>query len=350
MSSKRKRSQYHRSSKQSAHTVPAQPAVDHHLFIQAHEADIIQGPEAGVSARSLEIRYSDDGSVQPGSALIQWGVEDVYDLKNLSNACFRSSSVPADLTAAIFGLLNCPYDPDVACFPRYDARLFLECLPDDLVDSSAPPLAPPSPTGWSDLPSDTEDTFFLTVEEADDYRREKRRRLLDHSHEQRLRARKLEDGAADDPWGGSDEEPDEVQMELMRKTARHIQSAANSAQLEMRILANFGAEKKFAFLKGRWKRAWMLCQRTAKVERDLEARKEREAALAGLGGLADYSDSDAGDDNGSQHSKNDVIEDADNELQDTELAESVKAARRARLKEWLAQRRGGKADTSAFEE
>ena len=68
-----------------------------------------------------------------------------------------------------------------------------------------------SPTGWSDLPSDAEDTFFFSPDEAEDYHREKRRRLIDQSREERLRALHAEsddvgDDHDDDPWGGSDEE------------------------------------------------------------------------------------------------------------------------------------------------
>ena len=69
---------------------------------------------------------------------------------------------------------------------------------------------PDSPTGWSDLPSDTEDTFFFTPDETEDFRREKRRRLLEQTREERLRARMEEDHVEDveeeDVWGGSDEE------------------------------------------------------------------------------------------------------------------------------------------------
>lgn len=68
-----------------------------------------------------------------------------------------------------------------------------------------------SPTGWTDLPSDAEDTFFLSPEETEDYRRDKRRRMIDRSREERLRALAAasETGAEGDPvdeWGGSDEE------------------------------------------------------------------------------------------------------------------------------------------------
>jgi hypothetical protein len=71
------------------------------------------------------------------------------------------------------------------------------------------PGSPGSPSGWSDLPSDTEDTFFFSPEEAEDYRREKRRRIIDQNRETRLKA--LRDADPDgepeeEVWGGSDEE------------------------------------------------------------------------------------------------------------------------------------------------
>jgi hypothetical protein len=70
-----------------------------------------------------------------------------------------------------------------------------------------------SPGGWSDLPSDTEDTFFLSPSEVEDYRRDKRRKLIDSYREERVRARRAEDGDEEEEeeeerevWGGSDEE------------------------------------------------------------------------------------------------------------------------------------------------
>ncbi len=62
-----------------------------------------------------------------------------------------------------------------------------------------------------DLPSDAEDTFFFSAEEVEDYRREKRRRVIDRDREARLRAIRAEEGDEEerDPredWGGSDEE------------------------------------------------------------------------------------------------------------------------------------------------
>ena len=67
------------------------------------------------------------------------------------------------------------------------------------------------------MPSDTEDTFFFSAEEAEDYRRDKRRRLIDGDREARLQALLAEAGEDDgerDPredWGGSDEEVRSIQ-------------------------------------------------------------------------------------------------------------------------------------------
>lgn len=66
--------------------------------------------------------------------------------------------------------------------------------------------------GWSDLPSDAEDTFFFSREEAEDFHRDKRRRIIEQGRQERLRALRDENDDEedmphdDDPWGGSDEE------------------------------------------------------------------------------------------------------------------------------------------------
>lgn len=91
---------------------------------------------------------------------------------------------------------------------RYDARLLLDTLP----KPGESTVQPDSPSGWSDLPSDTEDTFFFTPDETEDFRRAKRRRLIEQTREERLRARMEEDDVEEenleeeDIWGGSDEE------------------------------------------------------------------------------------------------------------------------------------------------
>ena len=104
---------------------------------------------------------------------------------------------------------------------RYDARLLLDALApitSTIVDRDYTPPnddvgpRPDSPGGWSDLPSDAEDTFFLTPDETADLHRTKRLRHLDALRTARLRALSP-DGTTHtslhpdvDPWGGSDEE------------------------------------------------------------------------------------------------------------------------------------------------
>jgi hypothetical protein len=89
---------------------------------------------------------------------------------------------------------------------RYDARLLLDAVPEHASPNTSQSRSL-SPTGWSDLPSDTEDTFFFTPNEIEDYQREKRRRLIDQNREDRLRALAETDGSEQSElWGGSDEE------------------------------------------------------------------------------------------------------------------------------------------------
>lgn len=91
---------------------------------------------------------------------------------------------------------------------RYDVRLLLDSLPD--YEAEASHGRPLSPSGWSDLPSDSEDTFFFSPDELEDYHREKRRRLIDRGREERLKAIAAAEGDVEeedlDPWGGNDEE------------------------------------------------------------------------------------------------------------------------------------------------
>lgn len=81
----------------------------------------------------------------------------------------------------------------------------------------------------------------------------------------------------------------------MQRTALHIQSSPNPAQLEMRILANHGGDHRFAFLRGRWSKYWNAV--TDHTRTELLKRDEP----AGLGGLAGYgSDDDSDAENGAQ--------------------------------------------------
>ncbi|EJF62065.1 hypothetical protein DICSQDRAFT_180388 [Dichomitus squalens LYAD-421 SS1] len=335
-----------------------QPPVSHQpdtvLFIQAYEADIIRGPQATAAAKSLEFRAAGEGD-QPGDVgdgLILWGsrVElPAYDVSSNESMTWsqRSDGAPSDRSEGR-GLW----------VDRYDARLLLESLPNISSQPEAISRAS-SPGGWSDLPSDAEDTFFFTAEETEDYRRDKRRRVMDRDREARLRAIRAEDGSDEerDPkesWGGSDEEPDDAQRELMRRTASHILSSPNPAQLEMRILANHGADPRFAFLRGRWSRAWQLAK--GKVRLEQEEEKKRRAAQAKtqnlIGGLAGYGDSDEGSEAAEEEYQEDVgavplesrgtAEVAGSSEVPSEADDAVKAARRARAREWAEKRRAAK--------
>ncbi|KAF5319291.1 hypothetical protein D9619_008695 [Psilocybe cf. subviscida] len=238
---------------------------------------------------------------------------------------------------------------------RYDARLLLNALPSDPpsipnsranpnVTTSTPSQRPPihrpaSPSGWSDIASDAEDTFFFTPDEVEDYHREKRRRLLEQSREERLRARMQEDGVngnaeEEDIWGGSDEEPDETQNGLMTRTATHLLSSPNPAQLEMRILANHGGDRRFAFLRGRWKNAWNLAKAKARLKKQEEEKPEKPVALSSA--LAGY---------GSGSDSEDEPEEPPEPLEDVPPAPakteevSAQELRRQRLKKWTEERR-----------
>lgn len=119
----------------------------------------------------------------------------------------------------------------------------------------------------------------------------------------------------------------------MRRTAGHILSSPNPAQLEMRILANHGGDKRFAFLKGRWKGAWEGEKRRVRME---TARNEQEGKekTAALGELAGYGDSD--DDEADEKQEGGTQE-------TTTGDEEVMEARRRRAKEWAEKRRALKA-------
>ncbi|KAH9916625.1 uncharacterized protein B0H18DRAFT_884683, partial [Fomitopsis serialis] len=232
---------------------------------------------------------------------------------------------------------------------RYDARLLLDALPS--ISYDIPSDVPSSPGGWSDLPSDAEDTFFFSSDEVEEYRRDKRRRLIDQGREDRLRALRSEAEAeadeqpAEEQWGGSDEEPDETERDLMRRTASHVLSSPNPAQLEMRILANHGADRRFAFLKGRWSRAWRLAKTHARMDKEQEQKAQPKSSL---GGLAGYGGSDSEADSDSDRSGDDVEKTMRKSQTDEKPPtmgsadvqdDEAKAARRVRAREWAEKRR-----------
>ncbi|KAI0031769.1 hypothetical protein K488DRAFT_78882 [Vararia minispora EC-137] len=294
-----------------------EPPMNVALHVVAHEADVVRGSQAIQSAVSLEV--SKDGIGGKGLMKLTWTGSDGKDV----------------------------------WVDRYDARLLLD---GPLTPPTAPPLPPepPSPNGWSDLPSDAEDTFFLAPEDIDDYERTKRRRAIEQLREERLRAMEGDDDGVlveeGEQWGGSDEEPDEEQKAVMRRTAIHLLSSPNIAQLEMRILANHGAHPRFAFLRGRWPRAWAAIRAQVRGEKE-GTRKGQSQEGTGLEGLMAYADSsESGNDDGDGDKKQRSIEaSAFSETARVEVRkgedanggdeEAVKEARRVRARKWAEKRR-----------
>ncbi|KAG6847911.1 hypothetical protein H0H93_004991 [Arthromyces matolae] len=206
-----------------------------------------------------------------------------------------------------------------------------------------------SPGGWSDLPSDNEDVFFLDPEEVDDFRRDKKRRHLEELREERLKGRLAEEGepidAAEEIWGGSDEEPDDTQRELMHRTANHILSSPNATQLEARILANHGTDPRFSFLRGRWSNAWKIIKgksRLAKQNEDQERKQQSTNILGGLTGYGSGSDEDDDSDKDEDNEERGVQKEIETDdlkvpqpSQPPQMTEEeIKETRRARAKEW----------------
>jgi hypothetical protein len=143
-------------------------------------------------------------------------------------------------------------------------------------------------------------------------------------------------------------QPDDEQQELMHRTAVHILSSPNPVQLEMRILANHGGDKRFAFLRGRWSRSWKALNQKIRVERagqQLKASGSSLQPVMGLGGVAEYGDSDddSGEDGDNEEVRREtegiqekvVVDDEDELAKDA----ATKQARRARAKEWAEKRR-----------
>ncbi|KIM61014.1 hypothetical protein SCLCIDRAFT_919647 [Scleroderma citrinum Foug A] len=113
----------------------------------------------------------------------------------------------------------------------------------------------------------------------EDCRRDKRRRLIDHGREERMRAVLERDGKTTQAtsliYGAT---------AMKRRTRRRgnpvLHSStrrfiAHSAQLEMRIMANHGADKRFAFLRGRWSPTWNAAKDAARQQyrKKLRSRK-----------------------------------------------------------------------------
>ncbi|GJE99686.1 hypothetical protein PsYK624_159570 [Phanerochaete sordida] len=331
--SKRKADAYRRQRRERSPAAPSAP--DPALFITAHEADVVRGPRAHAAALALEVRLV-DGQRVPGEGLIRWHGSDGAHSEFVEGEARDGKG-------------------EEVWVDRYDARLLLSSLPDTTQPTvHASSSRADSPSGWSDLPSDAEDTFFLSPSELSEYRNAKRRRTLDAGRAARLRALEaLEpEPPVEETWA-SDEEPDDPQRDLMRRTATHLLTSPNRAQLEARILANHGADARFAFLRGRWARAWRTELGRVRLVQQEERRKEEEAkgAKVGLGALGGYGDSDDGedeDDDGKGSSEGEAVEDVQavptmDATIEPSADDALKEARRARAREWAAQRKAAAA-------
>ncbi|KAF5320130.1 hypothetical protein D9611_010276 [Ephemerocybe angulata] len=338
------------------------------LHIQAHEADIVHGATAKIRAQSLEVDAH--GHPGPRTALVkldmsvgesssgpsQWnGVDDgMFTLSSASGFTVSKQNVPSEISGKEVWV------------DRFDARLLLDSLAGLALDEGSnaePSIEPASPASstWSDFPEDSRETFFLSQTEIEDYHRIKRRRMMDEAHERRLKEREEEDRKAELDLANvnSDLEPSQEAMLLMQRTANHLLSATNPAQLEMRIMANHGADQRFSFLRegGKWYQSWLEVKANAKAEKVLKEQQESEAK--GIGGLAGY-----GSDSDSDSSEEVVVEEGDAVPEPSEPApvepdapppplpqppeeapaldaipNELKEQRRAKAREWMLSRR-----------
>lgn len=97
----------------------------------------------------------------------------------------------------------------------------------------------------------------------------------------------------------------------------------------MRILANHGIDKRFAFLRGRWKNAW------SEIKRDLGKASAKEASMST--GLVTYDDDSEEDGAGL---KTEPLTPKSKNLTVTTIDDAqIKAERRARVKEWSLKRK-----------
>jgi hypothetical protein len=79
--------------------------------------------------------------------------------------------------------------------------------------ASSPSNDPLAKIGWDDLDSDSEDTFFMSIKEIEEFKADKTRREMEESRQKRMRALEEQEAAERDPndpasWGGRDEEVD----------------------------------------------------------------------------------------------------------------------------------------------
>ena len=180
---------------------------------------------------------------------------------------------------------------------RYDAIHLLSALPAKPQFNDAH-----DELGWSDLDSDYEDLFYMTNDEASQFLHRKAKHALEDSES--LRLAQLESRSPPTPCVPDTAPPElsEAQFQLMAKTAKILASSSNASLLEMKILANHGADARFGFLRkdgaeDGQREVWNELKRRHGMMQYDEARRLNDrgagGAAAGRVGLVAYDDSDS---------------------------------------------------------
>ncbi|WVW83775.1 hypothetical protein I302_105796 [Kwoniella bestiolae CBS 10118] len=158
-----------------------------------------------------------------------------------------------------------------------------------------------SSSSWDSLPSDLEETFYLSdPEEIAAYEQEKKKKWIEALRRERLKEREREDeesgvNANENRWD-EDEEPPAPILALMQHTSRAIFSSPNPSVLELRILTNHAKDERFEFLKGRYKSTWERIKGELRKGKQVEQREREKVKGIGLGyDSSDDTDSDEED-------------------------------------------------------
>ncbi|OCF60481.1 hypothetical protein L486_00114 [Kwoniella mangroviensis CBS 10435] len=197
-----------------------------------------------------------------------------------------------------------------------DRHDILHLLPSVVIPSTTLPT-PSSPlssfSSWNSLPSDIEETFYLSdPEEIEAYEQQKKRKWIEALRQERLKEREKEDeeNEVNDGqmrWNESEEPPAPV-LALMQHTAKAIFSSPNPSVLELRILTNHANDERFEFLKGRYKPTWTKIKDDLKKGKQKEQREKEKKKGIGLGGLGGYDSSDNSDDDNEQKEEVDDVQ------------------------------------------
>jgi hypothetical protein len=204
---------------------------------------------------------------------------------------------------------------------RYDALNLLTTLP---VRHPSPQFAP-SPC--SDIPSDSEELYYLTPLEIIDLERTRSRAVQESARLSRLAALRSP-SPIPDPLV-----PPQEQMALMQQLRKTLDRSKEPGLLEMRILANHGADDRFGFLRkgGRWRAYWEELERLQEVEVHV-------IPIGGLGALGGYGSSDESEDDEEEVAPVAVSTQATTAVPEP-TGVSLLALKQAKLLEWSRKRK-----------